>query len=189
MALNLIIAPAADLISLPQIKTHLKIEHSEEDELLQSLITAAVTHTERTRGLALLEQTWELALNWFPCGAIELPLLPALSITEIKYKDANGNEQTIATSDYRLLRDFVGIVKPAYGKSWPAARTDDESIKVKFKAGFGATAEAVPDNVKHAIKLLVGHWYLNREATNEREQRPLPLGYQALLAAYTRHHV
>ncbi|MCW5861278.1 MAG: head-tail connector protein, partial [Caldilineales bacterium] len=37
------------------------------------------------------------------------------------------------------------------------------AIHIRFEAGYGA-ASAVPTRYKQALKLLVGHWYENREA-------------------------
>jgi uncharacterized phiE125 gp8 family phage protein len=56
---------------------------------------------------------------------------------------------------------------------------------VRFTAGYGDTASDVPQTIRQAILLAVGHWYENREATvavgNVRE---LPLGIEALLWPY-----
>ena len=40
-------------------------------------------------------------------------------------------------------------------------------VIVRFTAGYGETAEEVPERVVQAIKLLVGHMYENRESTAE----------------------
>lgn len=37
------------------------------------------------------------------------------------------------------------------------------------------------ENIKHAIKLLVGNWYNNREATSELTYKSVPLAYEYLL--------
>lgn len=50
-----------------------------------------------------------------------------------------------------------------------------------------ATAAPVPAAVKHAILLLTGHFYNNREATAERGTIVLPFGVSALIEPYREH--
>lgn len=42
----------------------------------------------------------------------------------------------------------------------------------------------MPEPIKHAIKLLVGHWYKNREATTETKQQEIPHAVDALIQPY-----
>ena len=57
-------------------------------------------------------------------------------------------------------------------------------VTVRFVAGYGA-ASAVPETVKAAIKLLVGHLYEHREAvTLGHLSRSLQYGLERLLWPY-----
>jgi len=40
----------------------------------------------------------------------------------------------------------------------------------------------VPQMVKHSIKMLVSHWYTNREAVDRAGAKDVPLGVYDLLA-------
>ena len=57
-----------------------------------------------------------------------------------------------------------------------------------YTAGFGAASSDVPPNVIHAVKLLVGHFYENREATAAIAGAfvALPFAVDALLAPWKR---
>ncbi|MFC5386578.1 head-tail connector protein [Aquamicrobium segne] len=48
------------------------------------------------------------------------------------------------------------------------------------------STSTVPDPLKVAILLLVGHWYQNREATSSAGMASLPFAVEALIAPYRR---
>ena len=94
---------------------------------------------------------------------IILPMSPVQAITSIKYIDANGVQQTLDPSQYKLdnVSEPARIV-PAYGVSWPAARNEINSVEVTYVAGFGDNT-AVPEGIKSWIKIRIGTLYENRE--------------------------
>ncbi len=55
---------------------------------------------------------------------------------------------------------------------WPMPGRDANGIEIAFVAGFGAQPSAVPEAIRHALLLLVAHWYANRE--------PMELGSPAV---------
>ena len=57
-------------------------------------------------------------------------------------------------------------------------------VKITITAGFGA-ADDVDEGLKVAIKMLVGHWYDNRETVvMGMSAIELPMAVSALLARY-----
>ena len=66
MALVMTAAPSVEPISLAEAKAHLRIDASDEDALLTSLITAARMFVERTLSLALVTESWSLYLDGWP---------------------------------------------------------------------------------------------------------------------------
>lgn len=165
MALKLI-TPATDLaVSLAEAKIHLRVETTDEDALITSLIMAAAEQAEQYTGRALMPQTWELTLDAFP-DAFELTRLPVASITSVKYWDTAGTQQTLGTARYTLDNtDDYGpaYVVPVYGDTWPDTRAQINAVAVRYVAGY-ANVAAVPDSIKAWIKLQVSAMYENREA-------------------------
>ena len=47
--------------------------------------------------------------------------------------------------------------------------------------GYGDATTDVPETIRHAMMLMVGHWYDNREQTGFDELSNIPFGYEALL--------
>lgn len=197
MGLKLIIAPGigsptlgpAEPLLLAAMITHLREFSSipsDAQTQIEGLITAAREYAENFCSRAFLTQTWDLVLDAFPAGVLELPKAPLQSIESVKYIDSDGAEQTLAASAYKV--DAVtdpGRIAPAYGTIWPVTRAEPNAVTIRFIAGYGDAAESVPQAIKHAITLMVGHLYANREAVqSEGDFYRLPLGVEALLSPY-----
>jgi uncharacterized phiE125 gp8 family phage protein len=68
--------------------------------------------------------------------------------------------------------------------SWPSATLRDvNGVNVRFVAGFGSAGTTVPQPIRQAILMLVGHYYENREAILATGAMPkeVPLGVDSLL--------
>lgn len=187
--LRLKIAPADDLLTLTEAKNHLRVDGSTEDTLISSLIDAATATLDGPRGKlgrALVEQEWTLILDSFS-AEITIPLPRLMSIDEIRYLNTSGDEITLAASEYEAIGiggDEPAYVRPAYGKEWPDTWDFPGAVEIDFSAGYGAAA-AVPDPIKQAALLLIGHLYANREATSWAQAlQVLPMGFDDLIQPY-----
>jgi len=163
-----------------------KTGYSTEDSLLSMLITVAREYCEGFTGLALATQTLEAMLDDFPAhNYIKLPKSPIQSVTSIKYKDSEGTETTMtATTDYLVDTDsIVGRVILPYGKLWPSFTPyPDNAVRIRYIAGYYAS-NLIPTSIKQAMLLLVGHWYVNREAVGQVGGQ-IEFAVKALLSMY-----
>lgn len=191
-SLALVTAPASEPLLRTEAKLHLRVDSSftDDDSLIDALITAARQHVENHTRRALVTQTWDLSLDGFPaCNEIAVPLPPLQSVTSVKYTDSGGTVTTWGTSNYLVdVAHQPGRIVPAYGVYWPVfTPSPSNPVTVRFVTGYGA-AGAVPEAIKAAMKLLIGHWYENREAvagnSNSTALAPVPLAVEALLAPY-----
>ncbi|MGQ3041108.1 MAG: head-tail connector protein [Brevundimonas sp.] len=177
------VAPAQTPVTLAEAKAHCRVDHSDEDSLITSLIGAAVAELDGwagSLGRCLVTQTWAQDFDGFPLR-LRLPL-PAATIVSVTYVDTDGSAQTLAEDRYELRRDALGsFVEPAFSYSWPAVRAQSASVTVTFTAG--ASAADVPASIKTAILLRVADLYQNREAVGA-ELKPSPT-IRALLAPFT----
>jgi uncharacterized phiE125 gp8 family phage protein len=166
MALKLKTAPAVEPISATEAKLHCRVDHTTDDTLITNLITAARIYCEKQQNRALVTQTWYLWLDKFPSKKyIDIPLPPLQSVASVLYYDTDDAEYTLSTEDYDVdINSFVGRVHLKYSKSWPTeVLRPSNAIVIEFICGYGLAA-AVPQNVKQAMLLLIGHWYANRES-------------------------
>lgn len=145
MGLIVTTPPVAEPLSLADVKRHLRIglDWSDEDPELQGWIAAARREAERISGQALVAQTLRYTFDEFPDWEIELPRPPLVSVSSIKYVDADGVTQTILAADYSVITTRrPGIVEPAYGEAWPTAREQADACQVNFVAGHPVTTVA-----------------------------------------------
>lgn len=170
MALRLITAPTVEPISLAEAKAHLRVDTTDDDALIPIYIGAARVDCEEWAGRAFVTQTWELVLDKFPVDEILLPRPPLQSVTSIKYDDAAGVEQTLATTEYTVdTASQPGWVVPVTG-GWPIATFEGiNSVRIRYVAGYIMTnspadlTENIPASIKAAILLHLGRLYDSRE--------------------------
>ena len=196
MALRLITAPAVEPISLTEAKAHLRINHTDQDTLIELYIKAATAYVDGENGFlgrALVTQTWELVIDEFPTeGEILLPLPPLQSVTSIEYDDGDGLPQTLATSEYTV--DTVsepGWVTFGEG-GWPTTFDGINAVRIRYVAGYSPSSDSPPDltanvpaSIKAAMLLLIGSMFANREQTIVGViASQLPFGVEQLLRPY-----
>lgn len=186
MALTLVTGPKVEPISLAEAKLHLRVDITDDDTLIRSLIVTARENVEGISRRALITQTWKYILDEFPeDDEIVLPLPPLQSVASITYKDQDGNASTFSSGDYIVNTDAdPGKIVLGYGKSWPSTSLyPTGAVTVQFTAGFGDAATDVPEKYRQAMLLLIGHWYENREAiaTTGAVPKEIPMGVESLL--------
>lgn len=186
----LITAPAVEPLTLAETRLARKISGTALDGLLRLWIAAARRHVEGQTGRALITATWELWLDAFPIQrAIELPIPPLQSVTSVKYDDAAGDEQTFSAENYRVIApsgDHAGRGRVALnaGASWPTTIDQPKSVRIRFVAGYGSTADAVPDVLKAALLFLVGHFHRYGEEVQDGSLSELPFGAKAIVQSF-----
>jgi len=174
MGYKIITVVTAEPVTTTEAKAHLRIASTDtaEDASIGALITTAREYCEGYTRRALAEQTIEMYLDGFPWKyEIELARPPLQSVTSVKYKDSDGTETTMtADVDYIVDADSnVGRIVLPYGKLWPSFTPYTVNpIKIRYVAGYNAS-NLIPKTIKQAMLLLIGHWYLNREATGKVE--------------------
>ena len=175
-------APAIEPVTVAEAKTQLRIDGSDEDTLIGNYITVARQTLEVLMRRAFITQTITLSYDSFPTE-MRLPRPPAIAVTSISYIDTDGASQTWSSSNYTLDSQIEpASVVLAYDKSFPSIRTQANAVTVVYTAGYGTATTDVPESIRLAIRLLVGSYYENREATSVAKVNDLPLGIQMLVA-------
>lgn len=172
---------STQVVTLDEAKTHLRITGTDEDTLLNSLIDAATEYAQEYQRRKYLTTSCVDYLDaWL--RVIRPAWSPLVAVTSITYVDANGTTQTLAADQYRVDTDTQPArITEAWSCTWPAIRNITNAIAVTYTAGYGTAAADVPQRIRSAILLLVGHLYNNREDTTERTLARIPVGAKALL--------
>lgn len=176
-------APSASPISLAEAKAQMRVEGSDDDTIIQRLIDAAVAFVDvqGVLGFAMITQTWGEWVGQSP-GTVMLSLGPVQSVSAIKYYDTDGTLQTATLSDFNVFGTPNRItISPKSGKAWPTTQMRDDAIKIEYVIGYGDAASDVPQTIRHAILMLVAHWYENRETSSEKQMQDLPYGFMEMI--------
>jgi uncharacterized phiE125 gp8 family phage protein len=181
--------PAVEPVSLTEAKTYLRIDQSDEDGLLGTLITAARLMIEAASGRMLVDQTWRIVLDRWPDGGeIRLPLSPVSAIVAARVYNANGAAQAVSGSalvlDWQADPPLIRVVATV-----PAAGRDRSAVEIDVTAGYGATAAAVPALLRQAVLQLAARWFELRGDVVGQDAAVLPSGIMALVAPFRRRRL
>lgn len=174
--------PAAEPVSLVQVKQRLRITHNEEDADIADLITTARLQVEKDLNGACLGET--VVDQWFdrvPNGR-SLPLLrwPVIEVDSVKTYAIDDVETVFSAGDY--LTDFVSVPSRVLlndDASWPTGLRTYRGVVVRYTCGF---PNGIPETYKLAMMMLVAHWFLRRAPVVDQSVTMLPLGYSDLLS-------
>ena len=147
-------------VTSTELKAHLRIDHTDEDTLIGTTITAARHMAEQYCMRSFITQTWKLYMNdWPEDSIIKLAWGKVISIVGIDYAVSAAHDTELNSSNYFTgLETDIGLIEP--NDSWPDTDTDyPNGIEIEFTAGYGA-ASAVPQAIKNAILILGADLYL-----------------------------
>jgi uncharacterized phiE125 gp8 family phage protein len=134
----------SEFITLTETKAHLKVDFTDDDDYITSLIPVARQMIENYTGLALIPTAVTAILrNELP--GIDLPLLPYVSTLVVT--DLNNDDEVITSSDYTLTGN--NLLQQTSGL-----------ITVTYTAGY--TISTLPAALKMAVLHQVTYLYENR---------------------------
>jgi uncharacterized phiE125 gp8 family phage protein len=184
MTYALITPPAAEVLTLGDAKAHLRLDTSDEDDLVLALIRVAREHLERTTGLCLITQGLRLHLDSISeDGVIRIGRGPVQAIESVTVYDEAGT----ATSASLAGSVLDGNSRPARLMlvQCPEPGRAVNGIEVDFIAGFGDAPTDVPDGLKRAMLTHVALMFSCRGVVDAGDQPALiPPGYDRLVAPY-----
>lgn len=181
-------APAVEPVTLTEAKAHLRVDTSDDDTYITSLIKAAREWVEHYLDRSLVHTQWAMRVDTFP-WEFELPRPPmatagTTTAVSVSYTLDTGSTTTLSASEYRVDREATpGAIRPVYGGTWPGHRSDENAVTVTWWGGYGAAGSDVPQAIRHAILMLCSHWYENRGPTVSTGAVPqeVPFAVQSLL--------
>jgi len=162
------------IVSLNELKTHLRITETTDDTLLASLLSAAEDQVESFIGYSIYHGDYEE--EYQPSGIIPLRHGPCLSVTSIEDEDGKSYENfSIRPLGILKLEDYGG-----------------ETLTISYKGGY----ELAPEALKLAVKIIVeslynrlgSHGIVNERTGNYSAQYvdDIPPTAKTLLAPYRR---
>lgn len=193
-------APSLEPVTLAEVKSWAKVDSTDDDALLQELLTAARISAEEYTRRSFISQTLRLTLDLSGSGldsalgegvyelphtelygglprVIELPKPPAVSITSVTTYNTSGTSAAYASTNYYL--NTHGNRLALYDTAvWPSPLRALGACEVVYVAGYGNAAADVPAPIRTAIKMHTAKMY------DERLLCDLPDGCRMLLGQY-----
>ncbi|MCO6186692.1 head-tail connector protein [Rhizobium sp. L1K21] len=184
MTYALVTPPAAEPLTLADVKAHLRLDGSDEDDLLAALIAAARQHLEASTGLCLITQGWRLYLDRWPWnGMIEIAKGPLQLVESVTVYDGDGVGEDVSLDGHVL--DAASEPARFFLESQPLPGRALNGIEIDFLAGFGDAATDVPDALKRAMLMHVALMYELRGAVSaDMQPAAVPAGYERLISPY-----
>jgi uncharacterized phiE125 gp8 family phage protein len=183
--------PAVEPLDVEFVKLQRKAGSSTAQDLLYDLwIAAARNHFESMTGWQCIDCVWEDRFDAFPVqNQIQLSRPPLREVDSVTYLDADGVEQTFDSDSYRVITSTQGLGSIALvssSGSWPTITESPKGVKVRYTAGFGAAPGAVPELVRYALLMLIGHFDKFREEMHEATNtlHRLEFGAQFIIQDY-----
>lgn len=168
------VAATVAAVSVQDATDHLRVTGTDEAYLIGRLVAAATEAVGEMAGRVMATETWAMSVA-SASGDLALPKSPVQAVTAISYYDSADTVQAANVADFYLFKDDdKAVLRPKPGKAWPLTSAREDAITVTFTAGY----VKLPDALRYAVLLMVGHLYRNREAVGEAMEI-LPLGVEA----------
>jgi len=165
--LTLTAEPGTEPLSITDAKAHLRIDTTDEDAYIDCLIIASRQFAETFMKRSIIDQTWTLFLDRFPSDdqCIQLPNPRLSSVASVKYnQEVDGLQVVFDAAKYIVdVNREPGRIALAFDQIWPDTRRQINAVEIEFVAGYGESDEDVPDEIRHAIKIMVSHLFEVRE--------------------------
>lgn len=178
-------------ITVADIKHHLVLDTTTDDDYLESLILSSQKKLENDARTLLVQQNKTLSSIYINCFAFDYSNV--VSINQVQYYNSEGTLITYDNSNYYLDTDSNQLVLQSSATS-PAFvnNRNKRPWRISYTAGFAnsagtATLERakIPQDLIQALRLLVAFYYENRDAVvTGTIATELPLGYQNIVNCY-----
>ena len=178
-------ATPTNVVSVATAKNHLRVDVSDDDTLIETLIGVAYDVVERYTGTFLQEETATVYCDHFT----EYMVLPGgvnvrINTTTgdgVGYYDEDGAFKTLASSAY----EFDGISIPARLRITDIPDFVDDrlnAVEIDIKAGWNDSGTYKrPAALVQAMLLIVGHLYENRQDVTGFKTHELPMASRYLM--------
>lgn len=147
------------IITVAEIKAHLRVTHSLEDDLIDSIRVAAVNFIENYCNVKLGSFT---AYGYLPRWvASYIPVGPVTAISAVEYETDNaGTLATLDTSNWHV--DTRSRPARITFSDYPAPY-EHALMPIRITMTVGHSYDSIPGTLMSAIRLICAHLYENRQ--------------------------
>ena len=163
--LQVVTPPTIDLVTTAELADVLKVSQTEEGATLTGYLKSAESWCKAYTGRTFLETVLKLWVDYAPAERfLAIPGAPVSAISAVEYY-ADGTEVAATFAATNYIKDLIS--SPARlclstAGAWPQNLRPVNAMSVSYTAGYGATADLVPQGIRNAIKALAAEAYLCR---------------------------
>jgi uncharacterized phiE125 gp8 family phage protein len=185
-------APGEEPVTLAEAAAQVRQDSTADDAYLIRCIKAARASIEKQFNLYICTQTVDAHFPGFPRdNYFKINRGPLVSVSSVQYVTSSDQTLTFAATNYDVSTHRQQIVLK-YAATWPLATLRPlDPVTVRCVMGYGGAA-VVPENVKQAILLRIGHLYAHREEITlgaiAIESKALMVGVDHLMAPERRYN-
>ena len=204
-------APTIEPITLEEVKEHLRLTSTNEDDLILDYIASARQMAEDITGRKFINQTLTGYVDSFGRGNVhgkwwtgtqtgtyfthlldgkafvDFDWTPVSSITQVDTIDDDNVETVYDSSNYYLENyddDMPARMHLNNNATLPTDFRAQNAVKVQYVAGYGATRSSVPQKLRHAIKMMTAVLYNKRGDCEDGESCACEAGQMNNLLMY-----
>jgi len=188
MELRVTTAPSKLPVEVLDARQHLQIEHTDDDGYIKTLIKAATNVAQIITGRKFITQTITIELDATETASpIRLPYPPFQSVTTFKYYDGDRTKQTVDSATYSTIGTNPARIVADDG-GWSVYQSY-QALEIVYVVGYGLTSASIPEDIVHAIKIIVADLWNNPESSKLETRTQLtanqvPYAALALLQPY-----
>lgn len=154
------------LISLDNAKTWLRVTGTDEDTLIQALISGGVAYAENFLNKTVGSNTYIMSLSNFT-DVVSLMRPPVSAVTKIEYYDTEGVLIEFDLTKIRLNNE-EGYLSLKQDEQWPSDVANEVFPIHIYYTCTGLFAGNQGDDILDAIKMTIGYRYDFRDDPNQR---------------------
>ena len=174
--------PTTKVVSVTDVKSHLRIDTSDEDTLLGLYIDAATEMAENFCGRHFITHDYKLYFDSVTSVAsLVYPDCALDGVNPVNWMDNDTDSQFFSTKAHIDAASNPSIVY--LNSDFPSVTLKSDKSNVfwfNFSTGFGSASADIPEAIKQAIKLIVADMYYFRED----RKRTFPMTSEILLQPY-----
>ena len=165
-----------DVVSLADMKLFLRVDGSDEDTTITSLLDAAVTHiSDYTNRHFTGDSDAKFYLEKWRSASLAFG--PVTRISAVKYYDTSGTLQTLSSTKWYATANTDSTMRVYFHDTPDLEEYNASPVYLECKVGAQESA-----SVQTATKLLVAHWFENRRAViTGASANTVPLSVHSLL--------
>jgi len=155
--------PAIEPVTLEEAKAFAKVDGTAEDTLIEGFIVAARSAIEGILGRSLINQTIVLRLDAWADTVLPLPRPPLVSVTEVRTLDEDDVATVYEASNYYIMDgNKAELILRSNATAPQNVDRNHGGFEVEYVAGYGDTADDVPQGIRNAILQWVAVMYETR---------------------------